>query len=86
MPSRTTKAQLTAMPRLQDTTCDPEWLSQQTDRLLGFEVLYKEVTGYADNIQPSAICEKIGVHPTFTHEAVLSFVTKFSQFNPIPNE
>jgi hypothetical protein len=74
------------MPRLQDITCDPEWLSQQTDRLLGFEVLYKGLTGYANNIQPSTICEKIGVHPTFTRGAVLSFVTKFSQFNYIPNE
>lgn len=65
------------MPRSQDITCDKEWIATQTDRLLGFEVLYKEFTGYKDNIQPSVICEKLGVHPTFTHSAVISFSTKF---------
>lgn len=72
------------MRHLQDITCDPEWLSEQTDRLLGFEVLYKEPTGYTENVQPSVISEKIGVSPTFSQEVITSFATKFSQF--IPNE
>lgn len=47
------------------------------DRLLGFEILYRELTGNPDNLKPRTICEKIGVHPTFTHRAVGQFIDKF---------
>ena len=66
------------MQHLPDITCNSKWVDQQIDRLLGFEVLYQELTGYPDSIAPSVICEKIGAHPTFTHTAILSFSKKFN--------
>ncbi len=66
------------MQHLPDITCNSKWVDQQIDRLLGFEFLYQELTGYPDPIAPSVICEKIGAHPTFTHTAILSFSKKFN--------
>jgi hypothetical protein len=66
------------MQHLQDITCNNEWLNEQTDRLLGFEVLYQELTAHSETLSPSVICEKIGVHPAFTHNALISFSQKFN--------
>jgi hypothetical protein len=60
-----------------DETCDDNWIDSHVDRLLGFEILYRELTGNPDNLKPRIICEKIGVHPTFTHRAVGEFIDKF---------
>ena len=71
------KEQHTDMQRSQDITCDTVWLREQTDRLLAFEVLYKEVTGYPNDLQPSEISEKVGSSPTMTHDVLQSFIAKF---------
>jgi hypothetical protein len=77
MPLQTIQERPTATHPSWDETCDDDWIGAQVDRLLGFEILYKELTGSPDNLKPKAICEKIGVHPTFTHKAVGSFIDKF---------
>ena len=66
------------MQHLPDITCNSNWIDQQADRLLGFEVLYQELTGHSEQISPSLICEKVGMHPTFTHCAISSFSKKFN--------
>lgn len=65
------------MQRSRDITCNTVWLSEQTDRLLAFEVLYKEVTGYPNDLQASEISEKVGSSPTMTHNVLQSFIAKF---------
>ena len=77
MPLQTIQERHTATHPSWDETCDDDWIDAHVDRLLGFEILYRELTGNPDNLKPRTICEKIGVHPTFTHRAVGQFIDKF---------
>jgi hypothetical protein len=77
MASQTLQEQRIGTHHSWEETCNSDWIGAHVDRLLAFEILYKELTGSPENLKPKVICEKIGVHPTFTHKAVGSFIEKF---------
>lgn len=53
--------------QVKDKTTDPVWLDQQIDRLLGFEVLHKAITGDPHQMSPADLGDKIGVHKGYSH-------------------
>lgn len=46
----------------QDITTNRMWLAEQVDRLLGFEVLTKAISGNPSPMPPSLLADKIGVY------------------------
>ena len=45
-----------------DVTTNKEWLREQSDRLLNWEVFYRHVTGQCSTEMPvKELCDKIGV-------------------------
>lgn len=65
MPSRIATAPPIAMSRFRDSTDSPEWIGEQVDRVLGYEVLRKTLAGDPSNFTTTQLSEKIGVHRNY---------------------
>lgn len=65
-------APLSAMKPLEsDQTLNPEWLHEQQDRLLGYEVLRAYVFGDSNcSMLPGVIAEKTGTHKFICSQAL----------------
>lgn len=44
-----------------DPTSNKEWLSEQVDRLLGFEILHRTLHAQYQPIEPTALSDKTGL-------------------------
>lgn len=58
------------MPLSQDITTNPEWLSEQIDRLLGFECLIKTLYADPTPIPPALLADKIGVNKGYPNSII----------------
>ena len=65
-----------AMRRSRDITTDTEWCYEQMDRLLGFEILTKAISGNPTPMPPSILADKIGTHKCFPHAILLDIIRK----------
>lgn len=54
-------------PNPSDLTLDPEFLNEQIDRLLGWEMLLRECLGEKEPIQAQDLCDRIGVNKNYVH-------------------
>jgi len=63
------------MQASRDITTHPEWLDEQIDRLIGFEVLHKALSADPTPIPPSLLADKIGCYKGFSHNVL----TKIAQ-------
>lgn len=59
----------TDIPSLGDITEDPQWVQEQAERLLGYEVLRKLVTvDLVSETKPGLLADKIGLDKGFIHQ------------------
>lgn len=70
------QAPLTAMPPSPDITTNRIWLAEQVDRLLGFEVLTKAISGNPLPIPPSLLADKIGTHRNYPRAVITGAIRK----------
>jgi hypothetical protein len=68
--------QPTAMRSSRDITNNPDWISEQVDRLLGFEVLCKLLTADPRPIPPGSLADKIGVYKGYSHTILSDIRTR----------
>ena len=62
-----------------DITLDPEWISEQVNRLSGWEYLNRYVRHELDKpMLPQELCDKIGVHKGYIHEMTKSIRKKLN--------
>jgi hypothetical protein len=59
-----------------DITNNPEWIAEQTDRLLGFEVLTKLLTSDPRPIAPGFLADKIAMHKGYSHKILSDIRTR----------
>ena len=65
-----------AMRSSRDITNNPEWIAEQVDRLLGFEVLTKLLTADPRPIPPGSLADKIGVYKGYSHSILSDISTR----------
>jgi hypothetical protein len=53
-----------------DITTDAAWIDEQVDRLLGFEVLTKAISGNPSPMPPALLADKIGTYKGFPHSVI----------------
>jgi hypothetical protein len=63
----------------QDITLDPEFIDQQVDRLLSWEILQR----YCNNqenipMKPLDLCDKIGVNKGYVHQVITTVRKKLN--------
>jgi hypothetical protein len=63
----------------QDLTLDPDFINNQIDRLLGWEILQR----YCNNqenlpIKPLDLCDKIGVNKGYVHQVIITVRKKLN--------
>lgn len=51
----------------EDLTLDPDFLNEQIDRLLGWELLMRECLGEQEPIPAQELCDRIGVNKNYVH-------------------
>jgi hypothetical protein len=62
-----------------DITLDPEWISEQVNRLAGWEYLNRYVRHKLDKpMLPQELCDKIGVHKGYIYEMTKSVKKKLN--------
>jgi len=58
------------MPNSRDITYNRDWVAEQVDRLLGFEVLKKACTADPLPIPPALLADKIGLNKGFSYNLI----------------
>lgn len=67
------------MSNKDDITLDPEWISEQVNRLAGWEYLNRYLSNELDKpMLPQELCDKIGVHKGYIHEMTKSIRKKLN--------
>ena len=61
-----------------DITLNPEWQSEQMDRLLGFEILTRSLNAQYQPISPEVLADKIGAHKGYAYTIVQSIQRKLN--------
>jgi hypothetical protein len=59
-----------------DITTNGIWLSEQVDRLLGFEMLTKAISCNPRPMPPSILADKIGTYKGYPHAVILEAAKK----------
>jgi hypothetical protein len=62
----------------EDITLDPRWLEEQSDRLLGFEVLTRVLAARYQPMSPEVLSDKVGLDKGFAF-SVLKSIQKGNQ-------
>ena len=65
-----------------DITTDKEWINQQIDRLLAWELLRRELTCDVSPVETSELCDSIGVNKGYVHTVIQSVKPKFQSLIP----
>ena len=65
-----------AMRSSRDITNNPDWIAEQVDRLLGFEVLCKLLTADPRPSPPGSLADKIGVYKGYSHSILSDISTR----------
>jgi hypothetical protein len=65
-----------------DITTDPVWVNEQIDRLLGWELLRRELMCDVTPVETMELCDSIGVNKGYVHTVLQSVKPKFESFNP----
>lgn len=65
-----------------DITTDPKWIEEQIDRLLGWELLRRELMCDVTPVETIELCDSIGVNKGYVHTVLQSVKPKFESFNP----
>lgn len=58
------------------TTTSERWIGEQMDRLLGFEMLTKALSGNPSPMPPSILADKIGTHKCYPHSVLMDIIRK----------
>lgn len=59
-----------------DITTNRIWLAEQVDRLLGFEVLTKAISGNPDPVPHTLLADKIGTHLNYPRAVMTGVIRK----------
>jgi hypothetical protein len=62
-----------------DKSLDPEWQAEQTDRLLGFEILTRTLTARYQPISPQDLSEKIAANKNYSYSILQSIRRKINE-------
>jgi hypothetical protein len=65
-----------------DITTDKEWVNQQIDRLLAWELLRRELTCDVSPVETASLCDSIGVNKGYVHTVLQSVKPKFQSLIP----
>lgn len=65
-----------------DITTDKAWIGEQIDRLLGWELLKRELTCDVTPISTVELCDNIGVNKGFVHTILKQVRPKFESLKP----
>jgi hypothetical protein len=62
-----------------DITLDPEFIDQQIDRMLGWEILNRYLNHQANlPMRPLELCDKIGVNKGYVHQVIQTVKQKLN--------
>jgi hypothetical protein len=62
-----------------DITLDPEFVDQQIDRMLGWEILNRYLNHQVNiPMQPLELCDKIGVNKGYVHQVIKTVKQKLN--------
>ena len=67
---------------LSDTTTDEKWYNEQIDRLLGWELLRRELTCNVTPVEITELCDSIGVNRNYVNKVLMTVKPKFQSLNP----
>lgn len=57
----------TSESKPEDITLDPEFLNEQIERLLGWEIMLRECLAQKEPIPAQELCDRIGVNKNYIH-------------------
>jgi hypothetical protein len=58
---------------------DPEWQAEQTDRLLGFEILTRTLSARYQPLSPQELSEKIAANKNYSYSVIQSIRRKINE-------
>lgn len=62
-----------------DKSLDPEWQAEQTDRLLGFEILTRTLAARYQPLSPQELSEKIAANKNYSYSVIQSIRRKINE-------
>tara|TARA_B100000519_G_C14238132_1_gene435832 strand:+ start:760 stop:987 length:228 start_codon:yes stop_codon:yes gene_type:complete len=67
-----------ATDTLHEMVLDPDFIEEQVDRLLAWEIFVRHVKGIdQENITPSELCDRIGVHKWYINHLLEDIKLRF---------
>jgi hypothetical protein len=67
-------------PSPNDPTLDPGWQAEQTDRLLGFEILTRTLSAKYQPISPQELSDRIAANKNFSYSIIQSIRRKLNEY------
>jgi len=67
----------------EDITLDEEWINEQVDRLLAWELMTRALTLSTEEVPPEKLCDMIGVPKNYVFEVIKKISNRCQKTSPI---
>ncbi len=66
----------------EDITLDEDWINEQIDRLLAWELMTRGLTLNTEEVPPEKLCDMIGVPKNYVFEVIKKISTRCQKTSP----
>lgn len=67
----------------EDITLDEDWINDQVDRLLAWEIMTRGLTLNTEEVPPEKLCDMIGVPKNYVFEVIKKISNRCQKTSPI---
>jgi hypothetical protein len=66
----------------EDITLDEDWINEQIDRLIAWELMTRGLTLNTEEVPPEKLCDMIGVPKNYVFEVIKKISTRCQKTSP----
>tara|TARA_R100000388_G_C7118320_1_gene99787 strand:+ start:138 stop:359 length:222 start_codon:yes stop_codon:yes gene_type:complete len=66
----------------EDITLDEDWIDEQVDRLLAWEIMTRGLTLNTEEVPPEKLCDMIGVPKNYVFEVIKKISNRCQKTSP----
>tara|TARA_Y100001938_G_scaffold150624_1_gene242501 strand:+ start:212 stop:433 length:222 start_codon:yes stop_codon:yes gene_type:complete len=67
----------------EDITLDENWINEQVDRILAWELMTRSLTLNTEEVPPEKLCDMIGVPKNYVFEVIKKISNRCQKTSPI---